>query len=408
VAANQAWFEYQPGRVVQPAGPAVDRFHPPQVVDTPIQRFDEHGLGQEPNNLAAIGSLTGYRALRFGRHLELIITDQHSYRSEDPAGRSEAAPFSLSDFLGLIPEEVLEILDAGRDYDGGKPPEQIRVGALSVPNFRRDQPPQTLLGAVQKAWFLERLGSSRATWKVWGNTLGTPDWRADPQHLPAGLGTPWPGAGFASLSGGDWGSAYVERAEIFDFVRERGITGFAIVAGDRHSFWAGLAASALPPHEFHPVGVTFVTGSISAPGLVEAWEHNLRKDHPLRPLVLAEPPGAAGPAPTVNLLMHHGVRSCVEYQRSGDLEKARALSNPDLAPHLSFLDMGGHGYGVTTVSAGSLVTEFVCIPRPVERSTGADGGPLRYRVSHRARLWQRGETPRLERRIIEGDPGLSV
>ena len=44
----------------------------------------ENGLGLEPNNLAAIRSLIGYRALRYGKHLDLIITDQHSYRSPDP------------------------------------------------------------------------------------------------------------------------------------------------------------------------------------------------------------------------------------------------------------------------------------------------------------------------------------
>jgi hypothetical protein len=52
--------------------------------------------------------------------------------------------------------------------------------------------------------------------------------------------------------------------------------------------------------------------------------------------------------------------------------------------------------------------EFVCIPRPLERSPGADGGPLRYRVAHRVPLWGRGERPRLERRIAEGDPGLAL
>ncbi len=45
-------------------------------------------------------------------------------------------------------------------------------------------------------------------------------------------------------AGGDHSSAYVERGEIYDFVRDHGITGFATVAGDRHSFWAGLAAKA--------------------------------------------------------------------------------------------------------------------------------------------------------------------
>jgi alkaline phosphatase D len=66
VAANQAFFEYQPARITKPSGPSLDRFDPPQVVDAPVTRFDEHGLGQEPNNLAAIGSLKSYRTLRCG------------------------------------------------------------------------------------------------------------------------------------------------------------------------------------------------------------------------------------------------------------------------------------------------------------------------------------------------------
>jgi alkaline phosphatase D len=408
VAANQAWFEYQPARIAKPTGPSLDRFDPPAVVDTPLDRFDDHGLAQEPNNLAAIGSLTAYRALRFGPHVELFITDQHSYRSEEPSGRPEAAPLSSDDFPDLMPQEALEIFDAGREFNGGRPPDVIQFGDVTVPNFRKDQPPQTILGARQKAWFLERLGASQATWKVWGNSLGTLDWRADPQNLPPGLGTTWPGAGYAGFGGGDWGSAYVERGEIYDFIRTRGITGFAVVAGDRHSFWAGLAAKALPPHPFEPIGISFVTGSISAPGLVEALEHRFPKDHPLRFLYLADRADGSRPEPAVNLLMRHGVQSCLEYRDTGDVEKARARSNAELAPHLRFLDMGGHGYTAVTVTSDAFETEFVCIPRPIKRSERADGGPLRYRVVHRAQLWGAGEAPRLEQRVVEGNPILSL
>ena len=110
----------------------------------------------------------------------------------------------------------------------------------------------------------------------------------------------------------------------------------------------------------------------------------------------------------VNLLLHHGVRACLEYGRSGDPERARAASNPDLAPHLSFLDMGGHGYATLRVAGDAAECEFVCIPRPLERSESPDGGPLRYRVVHRAPLWRAGERPSLERRVLEGDPGLAL
>jgi alkaline phosphatase D len=408
VAANQAFFEYQPARMAKPSGSSFDQFDPPQVVDAPITSFDDHGLGQEPNNLTAIHSLKGYRSLRWGRNVDLIITDQRSYRSEDPSERTEAQVFSSKDFPELMPQEAMEILDAGRACNSGHPPQSIRYGEVDVPNFRKDQPPQTILGAEQKAWFLDRLSSSRATWKIWGNTTGTLDFRVDPRNLPSGLTQPWPGAGYAGFGGGDHSSAYVERGEIYDFVRDQGITGFATIAGDRHSFWAGLAAKSLPPEPFEPVGIAFVTGSISAPGVVEAFEHGFPKDHPLRPLFLGQGPKDTKPQPTVNMLLRHGVRSCLEYSKSGDIDRARAATNPDLSPHLSFVDMGGHGYAVVRVTSEKFETEFVCIPRPLERSDRADGGPLNYRVKHSTRLWRKGEAPKLDVQVLEGDPKFSI
>jgi alkaline phosphatase D len=110
----------------------------------------------------------------------------------------------------------------------------------------------------------------------------------------------------------------------------------------------------------------------------------------------------------MNLLLKHGVRSALEYTKSGDLPKARALSNPDLSPHVSFVDMGGHGYAIVRVTSEMLETEFVCIPRPIERSERADGGPLLYRTRHRTSLWRKGERPTLELQILEGDPRFSV
>ena len=409
VAANQAFFEFQPARMARPNRNSLETFDGPKVVDAPITKFDDHGLGQEANNLAAIGSLTGYRALRWGRNVELIVTDQRSYRSEEPTDMQEAKPLASGDFPEMISQEAMEILDAAREYNGGKPPVTIRSanGSVEIPNFCRQRPPQTILGAEQKAWFLERLTRSKATWKIWGNTTATLDMRADPQNLPAGITKPWPWAGYAGFAIADWSTAYTERGEIYDFVREHGITGFATVAGDRHSFWAGLAAKSLPPHPFAPVGVAFVTGSISAPGIVEALEHGLPKDHPLRAIYLGQAPGDAKPQPTLNMLLRHGVRSCLEYAKSGDSEKARLLSNPDLSPHVSFVDMGGHGYSVVRATSQAIETEFVCIPRPLERSDREDGGPLNYRVKFRAPLWEKGKSPKLDVENLEGNPKFS-
>jgi alkaline phosphatase D len=406
VAANQAWFEYQPARVTRPGLGLLERFDPPQVHDAPIEKYDDNGFGQERNNIAAVESLTGYRSVRFGRNVDLIITDQHSYRSHEPTTRPEAKALDDNDFPQLVPEEVMQVLDAGREHDGGKPPQFLEFGAKRVANFSKSDPPQTIFGKKQKEWFLEKLRTSPATWKIWGNTEGTLDTRTDPQNLPAGITKRWAGAGYAVFGGGgDHATAYLERAEIYDFVREHGITGFATVAGDRHSFWAGLAAKALPPQPFEPVGIVFVTGSISAPGLVESLEHKFPADHPLRALYVAKPPAKGH---VVNMLLKHGVKSCLEYQRSHDVAQARKLSNPQLAPHLSFIDMGGHGYATVRVTSQAFETEFVCIPRPIERIERPDGGPLLYRVAHRAQLWTRDGRPHLEQTVLEGNPEFSL
>ena len=105
---------------------------------------------------------------------------------------------------------------------------------------------------------------------------------------------------------------------------------------------------------------------------MEVYEHNLKKDAPLRSLFLADRQGQEKPDWTFNMLLKHGVRACFEYAQSFDLKRARSLSNPDLAPHLEFVDLGGHGYAKVRLSTDAMRTEFVCIPRPIyaERETG--------------------------------------
>jgi len=259
-----------------------------------------------------------------------------------------------------------------------------------------------MLGAEQKKWFLKQLGDSAATWKLWGNSVGMVDWRADFQNLPEDMGLKWPTGGYAEFTDDDWSGYRHERAEILDFVRKKGIMGFGTVAGDRHAFTAGLLSKSLPPKSFEPVGVEFITGSVSAPGLFEAAEYGLPKDHPLRWVYVHTPSAEALAQPAVNLAMRHGVRTCLELHKTGDFKKALAARNPDLAPHLSFVDVGGHGYSLVRATSEQLEVEFVCIPRPFERSKTEDGGPLAYRIAHRAKLWRTGTKPQLERTKVEG------
>jgi alkaline phosphatase D len=408
VAANQAWFENIPARVKAPSG-SFDEFGSVPVNNVKIEQFDDGGLGLEPNNIAAINSLIIYRTLRYGRHLELLLTDERSYRGPNPF--EESATDKLADWAdyGMFPDDLLQVLDGGRAFNGGNPPAELEFNGAKVANPNKDKPPQTILGATQKAWFKDRLRNSGATWKIWGSSQCTLEQRADPENFPAGLTKQkWPAGRFANVQGGDFGSAWVERGEIYDLVRDAKITGFAIVSGDLHSFWAGYASAQLPPGRFEPIGLSFTGGSMSSVGGGEANEYVIKKDDKFRPLSLADKPGAAKPECTYNMMLRHGVRSCFEYAKSFDRAKALALSNPDVAPHLAFVDIGGHGYATVRLTGEEMRTEFVCIPRPVTRSEREDGGPLRYRVAHTAKLWNPGEAPKLAVQVLEGDPGLSI
>ncbi|MEQ7874313.1 alkaline phosphatase D family protein [Sphingomonas sp. ASV193] len=406
VAANQAWFEYIPSHARTRDG-SLTAFAPPKVENRPITQFDRAGLGLEPNNLTAIHSLVGFRPFRWGRHVELLLTDQRSYRSEDYTAHPAAKGLASKRFPQLVPFETLEAIDAGHAAEGGAPA-VLMTGDGPIENFRRDAEPRTLLGDEQKAWFLDRLGRSTATWKIWGNTVATLDMRADPQHLPAGLTVPWPGKGYAGFARTDHSTCYAERSEIYDFVASRRIAGFVTLSGDRHSFWAGYAAKALPPARFRPVGIAFVTGSISSPGVAEAFEHNFPKEHPLRALYQVDGKDRPTPETSVNLLLRHGVRTCLDYAAHGDLARAKAVADPGVAPHVQFVDMAGHGYGVVRAAAERIEIEFVCTARPVVPTQAPDGGPLRYRVVHGADRWAGGDAPVLKRAALIGNAELSA
>ena len=401
-AANQAWFEHQPARIARPGGAPLERFEPPRLTDTPIARFDADGLGLEPGNLAAINSLHIFRTFRYGRHVELFLTDNRSFRAEPLTDRAEAAPFRPKDFPFVVAEDVVEVLDAGRSCGGGHPLATIPFAGAQLPNPRRDEPPLSMLGAAQKAWFLSRLGTSSATWKLWGNSVAMLDWRIDFENLPPEIGPRWPTTGYALLSDDDWSGYRAERREIFEFLRQHRVTGFVSLAGDRHSFLAGVVSSDLPPKPFHPVGAEFVVGSVSAPGLVEAAKHALAKDNPLRDVYVQQPSPDAPVRPAINAALLYGVRACLALAGGADLGQAMAVQNPDLAPHLRFADLGGHGYAAVTASRDALETEFVCIPPPLSRSPGPDGGPLAYRVTHQVRSWSPGEAPQVLRTRVEG------
>jgi alkaline phosphatase D len=396
LAAAQAWYEFQPARVVKQS--PGDAFVPPEVSNAPLTALDDRGVGQELNNLTAIHALRIYRAFRFGKNIDLILTDNRSFMSPPV----EDATVPNFDF-GANEPLVNDALDQGRGYNGGSPPATLRVGDKEVPNPQRDAPPQAYLGVEQMAWLKGRLRAAKAPWKIWGHSFGTLAQRSDPQNLPPEFAKLWP-----SQEYGYFERRYqTEHAELFAMVRAEGITGLTIVAGDKHSFWAGYPSADLPPHAFEPAGVEFIGGSISQAGLAEVQELTMKRDDPLRPFYVHDRPDGTMQC-AFNTTILHGVRAALALRDTDDPAKARAVRNPDCSPHLTFTDWGGYGYTTVRAAPDELQAEFVCIPPPLERAAGEDGGPLRYRVVHRVARWKPGERPQMRPEVVEGDAGFSI
>ena len=132
-----------------------------------------------------------------------------------------------------------------------------------------------MLGREQKAWLKERLTRSTATWKIWGATNGTLDMRTDPQNLPAGLTKDTvAGQGFWHLRRRRFQrqrSASVPKSTTRSAITKcRGSSPSRAIAT---ASGPAMPRPSLPPAGFDPVGLSFITGSISAPGLAEAAEY---------------------------------------------------------------------------------------------------------------------------------------
>ncbi len=180
--ANKVWFEYMP-------------------VDIPA--FD----GTKPYDQ----SLSIHRSFRFGKLLELIMTDERLYRSDH-----------------LIPEgpAIPAIGHAANSYIGSRyfVPKQYFDGLQAA------KPPISMLGATQKQWFKDKLKNSQAKWKFWGSEVSL-------QRMLLDL-TPY-GATKFYFDLDQWDGYGRERSELMKFLKDNRIKNVVGISGDIHAFFAG-------------------------------------------------------------------------------------------------------------------------------------------------------------------------
>jgi len=208
-------------------------------------------LPENPNRL--------YGSFRLGKMAELFLTDERQYRDPQPCDDVQ---------LQSCPDDL--------------------------------QPGRTFLGENQKAWLKGSMPKSDARWKLFASeTMMMALDSAPGQHG----------------NQDQWDGYAAERREILEHFLAKGVTNFAAITGDIHTFLAGDMTTT-GNVDGTPVGVELVGGSATSLGFPE----------------------------------YLGVPSST-------LEDLRIANDP----HVKFADFDRRGFGVVTITKSNLGCEFFAV-----------------------------------------------
>jgi alkaline phosphatase D len=332
-----------------------------------------------------------YRKLRWGKHVELLVTDLRSYRTPPPV------PAGLQEALGLpmLTTELLDILDAGRDYGGGNPPAVLPFGDGTHPNIASSREPGSMLGTEQKHWFKRQLLESDANWKVWGNALPILPLRVDLGSLPlAGLKD-------SVLSDDAWAGYPGEYRELMDYLENHDITGLVSLSGDHHSQGAGSLAGNWSSEQPRYVAVDFNVTGISSSPQYSGVLHRAEGKQDFLPLVKGERDGKA--VETWNMTLTQGVVAAMAFSTFGWEPLSEWLGPNPASPGLRYLDSNSNGYGLARFEQSRCRVQLVTVQEPVEES-GDAGAKILHSANFELEHWPKGQQPQLSGPVFEGKP----
>jgi alkaline phosphatase D len=386
VAANQAWFEYLPVNLLQrgeidPDLQQTKAFEFAEVGETPNDRVDDFNFAENEDNRKAIDTLTIYRSFRFGRWLELVVTDDRSYRSDHAVPEEISGNRSVFvDPRMLLPLELVNQLDAGRTANNGNPDSFIFAGGVQI-NPRFNRPPGTILGAKQKEWWKDRMLRSEARWKIWGNPVPLMRFLVNLSALNTGLPD-------VVLSTDSWDGYASERNELMNFLASNRVENVLSLSGDFHAHFAGIVMNnydAKPPETPSPVMVEFVCGSISSVSMfaaargLSARENPTENEQLLQSLISydatqADEPGEDRVVNNLNNTLLNGVMAGIVAAQTNSLPAIEAAKNPNVNRHLKYADTDGHGFGWVSVAENEVKVKLITLSSITQETDDADPG----------------------------------
>lgn len=360
VAANQAWSEYIPMDYSQTTEPDSELHHARAFEFADVENTNNDQ--PNTNNQVAIETLTIYRRLQFGQLLDLILTDNRSYRSD------HAVPENLSGNLnafihprGLMPLALLNQMDAGSTANNNQPETFLSIPGNVFLNPRRNSVPGSLLGKRQKQWWKTAMRQSTARWKVWGNSVPLMQLRINLGELHEFLSD-------SVASADTWDGYAQERNELMQFLVDEQILNMVSLSGDVHAHFAGHVMNDFDAVNQKTAAVEVVTAAISSQSLFEGVERMSRRANPnelemeIRSLIAyRDPDDSNSLIQNLNNTLLNGVNSGLAAAQGKNSEEVSAVKDPKVNPHLLYANTDGHGYGLANISTSDITIKLVTL-----------------------------------------------
>ena len=233
--ASQAWFEYQPADI------------------------DFDAAASFPSDI------TIYRTLRYGKHVELILSDQRYYRDDHLIAEGPTDP------------------DVGKIFENSSLfSRQLVIKPAFDAKEAAEQP--SMLGASQKDWLIDAINSSDATWKFWGNETQLAQMVVDLRTGFDMLPDDYKQLFYFTVD--QWDGYRSERAEILGAIAAT--PNVVALTGDIHAFYACEIYEDFDNPSAEPACVEYTTAGISSRSVQEITERIIEQDDLLSSLGLLE------------------------------------------------------------------------------------------------------------------------
>ena len=238
--------------------------------------------------------------------------DGRSYRG--PRGVDASIPGGEFLTREPVPAALVETQNAGRNANGGNPPETVSLGGEDKPNSRRDSPAGSLLGAEQKQWLTGSLRASESRWKVVCNDVPLMRFGFDMSFRDYGSHNDlwWTDA---------WDGYPLERRELMTYIAEEGIANVISLTGDRHAHFAGVVHDDFDGDSPRAVAAEFAGSAICSGPRVKNQGNATQSEPELHSLILLDGTRFGYPRadmPSLNAWLLFGAGTAATLSETGD------------------------------------------------------------------------------------------